>query len=295
MRAVSLSDKQVISLLNRYFVNVFVSNEDFRDNGSATPDERAQLRRIFSEGYAAKLPVGTVHAYVLKPDGHLLDSMNVVQAAQAAPLTAMLERNIQALGTPPGDPVIKPTPPAPPKAAPGAIMLHVVARYLEREGDKLVLSGQGEHHGNWSDNPGEDWVELARPQWSRFVPARGVRVGDTWVVDPGAAAAVWNRLYPPTENNDPATNRIDEQSLRATVVSIRQGIAQARLDGSLKMKHPFYHKDDANYVSATVVGYMGFDVRTKRIRDLSLVTDQATYGDRRRMPFGGAVSLSGPP
>ena len=79
MRAVSLSNKQVISLLNRYFVNVFVSNEDFTEKGSATAEEKVQLRRIFSEGYAAKLPVGTVHAYILKPDGHLLNSQRCRQ------------------------------------------------------------------------------------------------------------------------------------------------------------------------------------------------------------------------
>ena len=50
MRAVSLSNNQVISLLNQYFVPVFLSNEDFRDGGSAPPAAKAELRRLFGGG-----------------------------------------------------------------------------------------------------------------------------------------------------------------------------------------------------------------------------------------------------
>jgi hypothetical protein len=53
------------------------------------------------------------------------------------------------------------------------------------------------------------------------------------------AAKVLSYFYPSTENNDIRTNRIDKQSLRATALSIRNGVVHARLDGSLKMKHPF--------------------------------------------------------
>ena len=90
MRAVSLSNNQVISLLNRYFVPVFLSNEEFRDGGSAAPEARAELRRIFQEGYAKQLSVGTVHAYVVAPDGHLLDSMHTVQVAKPGAARTLL-------------------------------------------------------------------------------------------------------------------------------------------------------------------------------------------------------------
>jgi hypothetical protein len=291
MRAVSLTNNQVISLLNRYFVNVFVSNEDYADKGSASADEKAQLRRIFNEGYAAKLPVGTVHAYVLKPDGHLLISQNVVQAARGAPLIEMLEKVVKTLDAHPGEPVVKPAPAPPPQVAPGEVQLHVVARYLERQGDKLVISGQGEHRGNWSDNPGEDWIALDRAQWSGFEPKGAFRVGEKWTVAHEIAALIWNRLYPPAENNDLATNRIDSEALSATVASVERGVAHIRLEGSLKMKHPFYHKDDAYFVNAAVVGFVDADTRTRRIESLQLVTDQATYGAERPMPFGAAVEL----
>src|SRR5690242_16582333 len=224
MRAVSLSNKQVISLLNRYFVNVFVSNEDFTEKGSATPEEKVQLRRIFSEGYAAKLSVGTVHAYILKPDGHLLNSLHVVDAAHGAPLIDLLEMDVRTLNLQPGEPVVKPVPQLGPRAEAGSVMLHVVARYLDRQGDELVLSGQGEHRGNWSDNPGEDWVPLKPDQWRKLLPPGAARVGVSWTVDPDVARLIWDRFYPPTEDNNVANNRIDAQSLKATVVSIDGGV-----------------------------------------------------------------------
>ncbi len=70
------------------------------------------------------------------------------------------------------------------------------------------------------------------------------------------------------------------------MLSIDKGVVRARLDGSLKMKHPFYHKDDGNYVETSLVGIMEFEVTGQRIRTLNLVTQGATYG---RLRFGVAV------
>ena len=75
MRARPLSDSSVIDLLNSSFVCVYVNNEDYRSaNGSASADERKELARIREEALEKKLSVGTVHAYVLTPDGHAVDS-----------------------------------------------------------------------------------------------------------------------------------------------------------------------------------------------------------------------------
>jgi hypothetical protein len=93
-------------------------------------------------------------------------------------------------------------------------------------------------------------------------------------------------FYPSTENNDLKTNRIDRQTLRATVLSAKDGLVRARLDGFLKMKHPFYHKDDSNFVEAPLVGLTEFDAKHSRIRSFQLATDGATYG---RMHFGAVM------
>ena len=109
MRAVSLSNTEVIGLLNRFFIPVYLSNEDYARGGAAPPAEKAELDRVRREGHAAKLSVGSVHAYILAPDGRLLDSLHTAQAANAGKLIAMLERNVRALGTQGGPPVAAPT------------------------------------------------------------------------------------------------------------------------------------------------------------------------------------------
>src|SRR5207245_4503230 len=108
MRAGPLSDTNVIALLNRYFVPVYLSNEDYSAAAAATSEEKKELQRVFAEGYAAKLSVGTVHVYLLGSDGHLLDSMHVAEAAHTQKLSAMLERTVQKLGLAAGAPVLRP-------------------------------------------------------------------------------------------------------------------------------------------------------------------------------------------
>ena len=292
MRAVSLSNPTVISLLNRHFVPVFVSNEDYRGSGSAPPEERAELQRIHREGHAAKLSVGTVHAYVLAPDGRLLDSLHTVQAAKPELLIGLLEKTVSALRTPAAAaPVVEPCPPPVPEAAPGVLRLHLTARYLERRGDDYVLVRNA--GGNWSALPSEDWILLRREEAAMLLPTTPARIGLSWEIDPKLASRLLTHFYPPTENSDISKNRIDEQVLRATIVSVEGSRARARITGSLTMKHPFYHKDDDKFVTAGIVGFLEFEPRNKRIVSLQIVTDQADYGGRvgSRLPYGVALRL----
>jgi hypothetical protein len=285
---VPLSNDRVISLLNRYFVPVYIANVDYRDGGQAPPEEKAELRRIHQEGHALKLSVGTVHAYVLDPNGRLIDSLHVAEAFKVDRLAAMLEKATQKLATTPGEPLLKPRPQSFAKADPGSLLLHVTARYLERKGGEYVLVEDA--GGNWSAFPGEDWVELGPEEWKRLLPSGEPRVGQTWSLDREAAAGLLTRFYPPTENNDLGRNRLEEQALNGTVLSIEKGVVRASLAGALKMKHPFYPKDDDRRVDATLAGLVEFDRDRKRIRSLRLVTDEATYGTAgNALPFGVAV------
>src|SRR4051812_340590 len=107
MRAGPLSNTNVIGVLNNYFVPVYVVNEDYARKGSALPEEKAELQRIFKEGYDAKKSVGTVHVYILGADGHLRDSLHVAEAAKANVLAATLRKTIDELKVRPGTPVAK--------------------------------------------------------------------------------------------------------------------------------------------------------------------------------------------
>jgi hypothetical protein len=274
MRAGPLSDTTVISLLNHYFVAVFVSNEDYRGDGSAPPEERAEHRRIYLETLNAHKSAGTVHVYLLKPDGHVLDSMHVAQAADTHRLTAMLRQAIDTLKTPEGKPVVKPAAQSvPPKARSGSLVLHLTARALTP--------------GSWHEFPSENWLLLEPGRQARLLPSGPAKTGTAWEVDPGAAADLLTYFYPQTENNDVTTNRIEQQSLKARVLWTRGGVARARLDGSLRMKHAFYpHREDDGVVEAKLLGYMDFRPADRRLQSVHLVTESATYG---RVPFGVAM------
>src|SRR5262245_59786149 len=124
MRASSLSDARVVTLLNRYFVPVFVSNEDYGGSGSAEPAERAEYQRIFGEAAKAGLSTGTVHVYILTTDGHPIASLHVAEACKPDELVSLLERAVQKLRPRPGNPVIKPaTQSPPPKAGADSLVL----------------------------------------------------------------------------------------------------------------------------------------------------------------------------
>src|SRR5205823_1000686 len=128
----------------------------------------------------------------------------------------------------------------------------------------------------WCEFPAEEWLVLTPPEQLQIVPAASVSVGTSWDIADPLTTRLLTRIYPQTENNDLATNGIERQSLRATVLSVRDGIARARIDGTLRMKHNFYpDREDGRMVDATVIGFVDFDVNTRRIRSLRLVTDQA--------------------
>lgn len=280
-----LSNPQVISLLNRYFVPVYIANEDYRDAGKVPVEERRELRRIHKEGYSKNLSVGTVHAYVLSPAGDLMDSLHVAQAAKPENMKTMLQRTVQKLGTKAGEPIVKPTSErGKPQTPPGSILLHITTRYLERRGEDYVLV-EG-NTGNWSDLPGEDWIWLSPVQQAQWLNQATIQKGGSWEMNRNITALLVNRFYPPTENNDLSKNRITDLSFRATVIEWKNGFARARIEGSFAVKHPFYHQDDPNVASGSVIGYLDFDPGKQSIRSLRLVTDHAHYG---KQPFGVAV------
>lgn len=165
MRAGPLSDGRVINILNRNFVCVYASNEDYAGpNPLVGAEERAELDRVRQEGYAKKLPVGDVRAYVLTPDGHTHD---VVPTDRAATTLDMLEWTVGQFKPRSGPPVIPPASQSPPPPTPAdGVALHLVAGRDDR--------------GSWGEFPAENWIVLGREDWSKLLPARDVTLGQTW-------------------------------------------------------------------------------------------------------------------
>src|SRR5262249_43033555 len=176
-----------------------------------------------------------------------------------------------------------------PKVDADSLVLHLTARTLTRKGDEWVpvqpTLGETRSSG-WGAYAVEDWIIFNKDEGGKFLPEGDVTAGQSGDLDREVAARVLKHFYPSTENNNVAKNRIDEQQLRATVLSVKEGVVRARLDGVLKMKHSFYHKDDDNVVAATIVGILDYDPAARTIRSLQLATDRATYG---RTTFGVVV------
>jgi hypothetical protein len=272
MRTGPFSSPAVIDRLNASFVPVYAVNEDYRSD--AVPKaEREEYQRIYREALAKKFSAGTVHVYVLNPAGEVVGTRHVADAAKTKGLIEFLDEVTAKLGTKPGSPLVTPRPQSrPPAHPPGSLLLHLAARGL----------GGG---GSW-DGTAENWVVFTPEEVNQLLPAGPATKGTTWEPDPKLTARLLVHIYPVTENNDPKKNEIREQSLRGKVLSVKDGVAVARLDGRLVMRHDFYHKPDGKVVETGLVGLVEFEPATRRIRELKLVTDGATYGGGK---FGIAV------
>jgi hypothetical protein len=291
MRASSLSNDQVINLLNRYFVPVYIANQDYAASGSAPEEEKAELRRLRQEAAEARIPDNSNQVWVLSPQGHPLSTLETCHAGLSKQLIAYLEGYLP-------DPRPEEHPPltAPmsqsrrPPTRPDALVLHLTARYLALKGadyvpEQVELGRSENYHGRGM--PAENWVVLERGQWTKFLGRGAPQLGQSWNVDPQVAALLFRYMYPPTEDNDISRNRIEEGTLRATVVATDGGVIRARLDGTLKMKHrQFTEGDDNRFVAATLMGYLDFEPERPTLRSLRLVTTEATYG---RNDFGIAL------
>lgn len=286
MRAGPLSNETVSDTLNRYFVPVYTSNEDYRGDGPAPPDERAAYQKIYRAALEMKLSAGTVHAYVLTPDGEPIDSLHVADAAVGDNLLNMLRRAVKTLGTKGGEAVVPPKAQSAPPAQPGGgtLVLHLTAR----------AEGTNPSDDSWHAYPSENWILLDEADQAKLLPPGDVppRVGQAWDIDRTVASKVLTHFYPQTENNDVRKNRIDRIALKATAVSVGGGVVRARLDGRLLMQHPFYHQETPDMVDATVVGYLEFRPGGRRVQTLKLATDRATY--MKRNFDVGVRSVAGP-
>jgi hypothetical protein len=236
------------------------------------------------------MSAGTVHVYLVDPDGRPIGSQHVAVATRVEELTMLLEKTIARLDVPRGKTIVPPSSQSVcPKCQAGGLVLHLVARNVVRKNgqDEIARAVLGEtRSGNWGAYPAEDWIVLTKTECSRLVPAGAIAPGMSWALDKEVASRILKHFYPSTENNDLRINRIDRQELTGTIVRVKDGVARARLDGKLRMKHPFYHKDDGNFVDASLLGFMDFDIASRRVVAWQLVTTEATYG---RMHFGVAV------
>jgi RNA polymerase sigma factor (sigma-70 family) len=291
-RASALSNDRVIGLLNHEFIPVAISNRDYYGkDGRTNAEEKTEFQRIRNAAQKKGLLGGSSWVYVLDSEGEPLDSLHGCTAAVAQNLLDLLEWYARDLGTREGEPVSAPVPLSrAPQAEPDDLVLHLTSRYLKRQDDSLVpLQAKlgTDKVSSWHGYPAENWIVLGRDEWSRLLPAEAPELGSKWTLDASVTERLLLNFYPQTEDNDLARNRIDQGSIRGTVVAVSGDRVRARLEGKLRMKHAFvWTIPDERFVDATILGYIDFDRSRQHISALRLYTPQATYGAES---FGVAV------
>jgi hypothetical protein len=283
MRASGLSNLWAIELLNRYYVPVYIPTAGYwGQDGTAPAEEKAELQRITQAIHRAKLASGDQLAIIMAPDGQVIDTMAGCHASQASNLIELLSWNICVQEAVEGETLVRPVPQSrPPQTDADALVLHLTARYLRRQGDELLPLPVrvGSDKASWRCYPAENWIVFDRGQSTKLLPAGPVYPGVSWQIDREVSNFLLKHFYPETEENDLAKNRIERSALRATVTRVEGDRARARIEGELRMKHRFTGaKDDDRYVEATILGYLDFEPGRNKIRALRLYTPQATYG-----------------
>jgi hypothetical protein len=262
--------------LNRYFVPVASSNYEATGNGPAPAAEKAERQRIYFDFAARKLGIGDVHVYVLRPDLSSMRGMDIGSATQEGKLAAFLDDVRKELLIPVGTPAFPPQVwSSPPPAPADSTIFHIVAR--------------GEGHGSWREFPSENWIVLSHAEWSALLPPEPVvALHSSWQIPRAVSDKLLTWFYPQTEEvSQKSRSRIDEGTLRMTVTALQNGVARARIEGSLKLLHSFYPgKPSDEFVNAQLVGFMDFVPGEGRIQRLRLVTEGATYGTQQ---FGAAL------
>ncbi len=283
MRTGPLNDPRIIALLNRGFVPVALSNEDLAPAGRATPADKDERTRIYHEALASKFSAGSGCIYLVAPDGKVVAAVVVPRATEASNVLPLLERS----RGPEGAPLVQPAPQSrAPSYRPDDLVLHLVARYVDAGG------GLEKNRTTYHEFPAENWLVLGRSEGKRLLPAEEPRVGLEWTPAPDLAAKILIHFYPVTHDclrDDAARSKVERAALRARVVSLRDGIARARLEGEVRLSRYFYDAPPPTHrpelLEAQVLGFLDFEP-SGRIVSLKMTTERAAYGPA---PFAVAL------
>lgn len=258
MRAGPLSDSKVIELLNRYFVPVTGANED--------PDPGGERLRIKSEFTDKKMGVGDVHVYVIGPDRVAVGGLDIGSAMDTGKEVEFLNSVIQRFHTAGGAPVFTPHPQStPPKVEQGAPAIHLVAR-------KTVGK-------TWNEFPSENWLLLSRQEWEQILPPAGARERAVWQIPAPVATKLAQWIYPQTEDTRQTNrSRVDLADFRLTLTTVEGSLGRARIEGRARVQHSFYpgHPSE-DFATSELTGFLDFDLSTRQVQRLRLVTRKADY------------------
>jgi hypothetical protein len=133
--------------------------------------------------------------------------------------------------------------------------------------------------GSWHEFPSENWIVLSRAEWGQLLPAGAVAPNVSWEVPRPVALKLAQWVYPQNEEKTQVNrSQVDVAAFRMTVTTLEGGLARARIDGRVRLKHAFYpgtQNDD--YADSELLGFVDFDVAQRNIQRLRMATTKATY------------------
>ena len=275
MRAVPFAMDDVISMLNRYYVPIYVANEDVWGKSSKMlPEEQREVMRIKNEAAEAKKNFGDVCVYIAGPDGRTIDALKVPELYEPPQNTVnLLQRNIDRLKLKEGKPLVKPTPQSvPPKVDADAVVLHVVVR-------------EDNQAHSWQPYPGENWVTFTKAEWTKFLPpSSGAK---SWDVDPAVSKKLLTFWYPGTE--DSHSDQVDRNVIEKATIQAKLHPGDGRwerieLVATLRMGRRFYPGKldmQATPLEANAWGMLEVNSSKPEIKSFRMATESASWGGKK--------------
>jgi len=227
------------------------------------------------------MSVGSVHVYVLKPDGSVQGTLHVAKACEekGAALEKLLRDAVAATKPKPGPPLVAPRKLMKrPENADDSLVLHITARGLE--------------HKTWEGIPGENLAIFTPTEVRELLPP-DTQPGQSWKVPDPLAYRIFKSIRPQTEDayeEKEDRNRVESAALTGRVIAKENGRTRMKFEGTLRMKRSMYPgKPDDRRVDARLTGFA--ELNGRQITEFNLVTDPATYAGGA---FEAAVTVLSP-
>jgi hypothetical protein len=253
MRTSSFSNEQVIEVLSRYFVPVWLSVDDCGTQKSDA--DLAEWRQIQKNGKA-----GNVFVYIVAPDCSVIDKLGVAQALKPDEyLLPLLRKVVKEQALKPRDPKAVRATATPADAIPGP---------KSDGGVMLRLWAHGER------GRVEDWLELSVSGAAAFAPAANVAPGSSWAIDGPTAEHLYKHFYPPVGNYRAENSKIISSSLTVKVATVTASEVRMVLEGDLEMQHnASFDNSMPAQVKMRVIGVARYDRTRRQLTALQLTTE----------------------
>lgn len=273
MRTSSFSNPQVIDVLTRYFVPVWLSTDEY---GTAPTDaDRAEWQRIQKTAHG-----GNIYVYLVSPDGRNIGQLGVTEALHAEEqLLPLLRKAIDAEKVKPRDAADIPKP------------REVLPKPAAGDGLALHLWTQGER------GRADEWIVLAAADAAAFAPPAKTTAGATWQIPRATVDHLFRYFYPPIGNYPVTASEVHQGTLTATAVAVSATEVRLVFTGALVLRHDAASNGTMPArMESNVIGVGRYDRNRKTWTMLQLATDGAQHiwywqGKPSRNRMGVAVEL----